>query len=211
MRLRDTGIFQRHWRRWRPRPSSCDAQKSLQAFTLNNLMTAFLALIALAALALLTLALERLTSRCRGLLRDVDLVATVETNTSWTRLHNQLSRMTLDVFKVQTTFTTTFIRKARKKEGKEEKEEEEEAKRGGRMWNVEEGRKKRQMTALEIEEEGEETKETKEMEEDVIEEVIEGNEKDEMAELEEAGLRKITTIRLNSDVSDNKFKMPDIF
>ncbi|ROT68231.1 putative transient receptor potential cation channel subfamily A member 1-like isoform X2 [Penaeus vannamei] len=125
MRLRDTGIFQRHWRRWRPRPSSCDAQKSLQAFTLNNLMTAFLALIALAVLALLTLALERLATRCRGLLRDVDLVATIE-------------------------------------------------------------------------EVGEETKETKEMEEDVIEEVIEGNEKDEMAELEEAGLRKITTIRLNN-------------
>lgn len=177
-------------------------------------MTAFLALIVLAIVAFLTLAFERLASRCRGLVRDVDLVATVETNTSWTRLHNQLSRMTLDVFKVQTTFTTTFIRKAREEKGKkkkgEEKENEEAAKRGGRVWNVEGSGKKRKMIALEIEGEGEGTKETEKKEEDVIEEVIEGNERDEMAELEEAGLRKIATIQLNSGMSD-KFKLPDIY
>ncbi|XP_047490124.1 probable glutamate receptor [Penaeus chinensis] len=214
MRLRDTGIFQRHWRRWRPRPSSCDAQKSLQAFTLNNLMTAFLALIVLAIAAFLTLAFERLTSRCRGLVRDVDLVATVETNTSWTRLHNQLSRMTLDVFKVQTTFTTTFIRKAREEKGKKKKGEEkgdvETGKRGARIWNVEESGRKRKMIAPEIEEERVVAKKTEEKEEDVIEEMIEGNERDEVAELEEAGLRKIATIKLNSGMSD-KFNLPDIY
>ncbi|XP_042883139.1 probable glutamate receptor [Penaeus japonicus] len=145
MRLRDTGIFQRHWRRWRPRPSSCGAQKSLQAFTLSNLMTAFLVLILLALLAILVLVFERLASRCQGLLRGVDVVATVETSTSWTRLHNQLSRMTLDVFRVQTTFTTTLIRKAKEESDTEEEEEE---RGGGRKWDAKEGGRKRKMIYL---------------------------------------------------------------
>lgn len=115
--------------------------------------------------------------------------------------------MTLDVFRVQTTFTTTLIRKAKEETDTEEEEEE---RGGGRKWDAKEGGRKRKMSALAIKEEGERVIDIEENEEDVIEEVIEENEKDEVAELEEAGLRKITTIRLNNEVSD-RFNLPGVF
>ncbi|XP_071521433.1 glutamate receptor ionotropic, kainate 2-like [Panulirus ornatus] len=106
MRLRDTGIIHRHWRRWRPRDSGCDTVDSLQAFTLYNLLTVFLMLGTLAGLAMVMLGCERVAA----MWKRTSLVTTVETNTSWTRLHHQLTRMTLHVFKVQTTVTTTLVR-----------------------------------------------------------------------------------------------------
>ncbi|XP_042883137.1 glutamate receptor 2-like [Penaeus japonicus] len=65
MRLRDTGVLRRYWERWRPRPASGGGQTTLKAFTLSNLMTAFLGLLLMAFLAFLILALECLISRSR--------------------------------------------------------------------------------------------------------------------------------------------------
>lgn len=61
---------------------------------------------ALAGLAVLILVCERL----RMVWATTSLVAFVQTNTYSKKLRHQISRMTLEVFKIQTTVTATVVR-----------------------------------------------------------------------------------------------------